>query len=85
MSVIWAETPESFPDDIELMSETASSARCRIEFSTSTRRLFSAAVACYSTGMKQPTENDVPKWAYVAFAVVLGIGFLAVTYFAPML
>jgi hypothetical protein len=35
--------------------------------------------------MKQPAENDVPKWAYVAFAVVLGIGFLVITYFAPML
>jgi hypothetical protein len=35
--------------------------------------------------MKQPAEKDVPKWAYVAFAVVLGIGFLAITYFAPML
>jgi hypothetical protein len=67
------------------MNETASSTGCRSECRASTRRLLSAAVACYSEEMKQPAESDLPKWAYVAFAVVLGIGFLAVTYFAPML
>jgi hypothetical protein len=46
---------------------------------------FSAAVRCYSEQMRHPTDDDVPKWAYVAFAIFLGVGFLAVTYFAPML
>jgi hypothetical protein len=85
MPVIWVETPERFPHDTELISKTASSAECRVEFGASTRRLLSAAVACYSIGMKQSAGSDLPKWAYVAFAAVLGIGFLVVTYFAPML
>jgi hypothetical protein len=35
--------------------------------------------------MKHAKENDVPKWAYAAFFAFVAAGFLAITYFGPML
>jgi hypothetical protein len=67
------EAPRTPPDDKDLMNATPA------------RRLHSAAVRCYLSVMKNPAETDVPQWAYVAFAIFLGVGFLAITYFAPMM